>query len=688
MTDFRHENKLIHEKSPYLLQHAHDPVEWHPWGKEAFERAKQMDKPIFLSIGYATCHWCHVMERESFEDEEVAHILNEVFVNVMVDREELPEIDALYMELGQALMATAGGWPLNVILTPDLKPFFAVTYLPPRMQKELIGLSEFSRQIHMLWKSPERSQIIEQADRVVELFQEASITHGTELPSSDTLLDAMEELYEVVDPVFGGIRGEPKFPISYSCDAFLTFSKMHKESRALFYVELTLDRMHRGGIYDHLGGGFSRYAMDVMWHLPHFEKTLIDNSLLASTYLAAWTLTKRDEYKEIVCETLDYLLSHLGCGEGGFFSAEDADLERQEGLYYTWTIQEIEEVLEGEEFELFCNYYGVSESGNFEGRNVLHANMTLTEFAEALSIKPMEVKKRLDEAKESLKRRREERPRPFVDDKILCSSNGFAAHVFALAGAAFKESRYKEAACHALSFIRSHNWQEGRLLRRYRDGEARFAAGLDDYAALIKASLTLFETGCGSDYLSWAIEMTDLARREFKEKNGAFFQTAEEEEMLVRRCELYDGAEPSSNAVHAENLLRLYQMTEEKKYLLQAEDIFRAAKNFIESFPAGATYHLTSLQRYFDASALTFVIALNEKREGEEEILTALASRFIPNKAVIWKTPDDSLIDKLLSLHADKGPIEEETTLYLCAREHCEAPLAGKEKILERIERI
>ncbi len=688
MTDSEYTNQLIGEKSPFLQMHVQKPVNWFPWGKEAFEFAKSQDKPIFLSIGYATCHWCHVMDREAFESEEVARVLNEVFVCIMVDREELPEIDSLYMELSQALMSTAGGWPLNVILTPDLKPFFAVTYLPAKTQKGLIGLTEFAKQIQILWLSEERSQIVEQADKVVELFAEGSPSKGSEVPTKELLQLCVEELFVVVDPVYGGMKGEPKFPISYVCDFLLVFSIAMGDSRSLFYVDLTLDRMHRGGIYDQLGGGFARYAVDGMWNLPHFEKTLVDNAILAKSYLQAFRARKNSVHEEVCRETLDYLLNHLTSSDGGFWSAEDADLEEKEGLYYTWTMHEIDAVLEGDELDLFCSYYGVTGSGNFEGRNILHANLPMTECAEALSLPLEEIKQRLDSSKAKLKKKRDERTPTFVDDKIICSSNGFAIATLALAGRAINVPRYVEAAQKAATFLQMNHWQDGKLLRRYRDGEAGFHAGLDDYAAVINAALTLFETGCGVEYLRWAIEMTGLVRREFKEKDGAFFQTDVEEDIIIRKCDFYDGAEPSANAVHAENLLRLYQMTGDEKYLCQAEDVFRAANEFIRTFPQGACYYLLALQRYYDAKAPAIVIALNENRDLEEELSAAFFSHYVPHGVVVWKREGDALIDKLLACHADKTPIDGKTTVYLCTQEECEPPLVEREQILGRIRKL
>lgn len=374
-------NRLIHQKSPYLLQHAHNPVDWYPWGEEAFEAAKKEDKPIFLSIGYATCHWCHVMERESFENVEIAQLLNQTFINIKVDREELPDVDSLYMEFAQSMMAGAAGWPLNVLLTPHLQPFFATTYLPPHSSHGFMGLNDLVRRIAELWATEEKLKIADQAEKIVEVFASNVHSKGEQLASADIITAAADLLYKMADPVYGGIRGAPKFPIGYQYSFLLRYYKRFKDTRSLFLAEKTLEMMHRGGIYDHLGGGFSRYSVDEKWLVPHFEKMLYDNAILAQAYLEGWQLTKRAPFRQVCEEILNYVLRDMTHPEGGFYSAEDADSEGQEGLFYTWTEQEILEALGTTEGKRFCEFYGVTPSGNFEGRNILHTPFSLEEFA-------------------------------------------------------------------------------------------------------------------------------------------------------------------------------------------------------------------------------------------------------------------------------------------------------------------
>jgi uncharacterized protein YyaL (SSP411 family) len=679
-------NHLANEKSPYLMQHAHNPVDWYPWGQEAFDLAKSADRPIFLSIGYATCHWCHVMERESFADPEVAKVLNEVFVCVKVDREELPEVDAVYMELAQALMSSAGGWPLNMVLTPDLKPFFAVTYLPPKARRGSMGLVDFAAQIRMIWQSGERMQLVEQADRIVDLFQKAAARGpGVEMPTEEDLLQAVEFLFQSADPINGGSKGEPKFPLGYQADFLLQFTRSRGDSRALFYVELTLDHMARGGIYDHIGGGFCRYSVDERWVVPHFEKMLYDNAILAKAYLNAWKLTRKPHYAAVCRETLGYVLREMQHAEGGFCSAQDADTEGQEGLYYTWTLAELQEALPPQDVELCARYYGITQEGHVEGRSVVHCAHSLEEFAEKLRVDPSALQERLQKIRGALFQRRERRVHPFKDDKILSSWNGLMIDACARAGSALQEPVFTEAALKAARFIRSHLWKEGRLLRRFRDGDARFRAGLDEYSFLIHGVLSLFEEGLGTEWLAWALEMSVVLEREFKIKGGAFYQTDGQEPLLVRKCEFYDGSEPSGNAVHADNLLRLFQITQEEKYLEQAEDVLKAARAHIQAYPPGACYHLLVLQRYLDAKAPTVVAALDQQSRLQEVLERAFRESFCPHAAVVWKRAGDQQATALLPGHADKLPVDGQTAVYICSQEGCAPPLLTEEEILHAI---
>ncbi|MCB1181283.1 MAG: thioredoxin domain-containing protein [Chlamydiia bacterium] len=682
-------NRLVNEKSPYLLQHAHNPIDWYPWGEEAFVAAKEEDKPIFLSIGYATCHWCHVMEEESFSNPDVAKFMNKTFVNIKVDREEMPEVDSLYMEFAQAIMSGGAGWPLNVILTPDLMPFFATTYLPPETGQGMMGLRSLSNRIDEIWKNPEeREKVVFQAGKIVEVFASSIQVGGNELPTQDQIGEAANLLFKMADPIYGGTKGVPKFPIGFQVGFLLRFVKKTADSRALFYVERTLDMMHRGGIYDHLGGGFSRYTVDERWQVPHFEKMLYDNAILARSYLEAWEFTRHHFYREVCQEILGYISREMTDEQGGFFSAQDADSEGEEGQYYTWSKQELEKILDGK-FSLFSAYYGVTPGGNFGGRNILHTPLPIDEFAKERGIDTVSMKKEIDTLKSKLFEVREKRGKPQKDDKVIASWNGLMIYSFAEAGRAFHSKEYLSIAHKAALFIKNVMWKDEILYRRWRGGETRFEGCLDDYAFVISGFLSLFEADLGTEWLKLAIEMSLVLKREFKSGNGAFFLTkGQDPSLLIRRCEFYDGAEPSGNAVHAENLFRLYQMTGDIDYKNQMEDILKGAKDHIAMYPPGACYHLMALQRYYDTSAPTIVIALNEEEQYAHEIARIIAGSFIPHKSVIWRHEGDGELLRLISGTLDKVPAEGKTTVYLCQKGVCREPLTELSKIWEALERL
>ncbi len=675
-------NRLIHEKSPYLLQHAHNPVNWYPWGSDAFDAAKDSQKPIFLSIGYATCHWCHVMEQESFEDEEVANALNNAFICIKVDREEHPEIDSLYMEFAQTMIVGSAGWPLNIILTPDLKPFFAATYLPKESTKGLVGVIELTEKIGELWRSDEQERIISQADRIVDIFRANVHLQGSEIPLEDPINITADILFRVADPIWGGMRGSPKFPLGYQANFLLRHFLRSQDSRALFLVEKTLEMMHRGGLYDHLAGGFHRYSVDEHWHIPHFEKMLYDNALLASAYLEAWRITNRPIYKEVCQSILEYIARDMTDPEGGFYSALDADTGGVEGLYYTWTRDEVLAILGETEGTLFSDFYGIYDHGPVEGRSVIHMITSLEEFAANRALDIGELQENLSVSRQKLLQMRETRLRPLRDDKVITSWNGLMIRAFCEAGFFMHNQKYIDVAAKAAQFIRNKLYINNKLMRRYREGEARFFAGLDDYAFFISSLLSLFEAGQGQEWLTLALELTDLVQQDFKAENGAFYQASGEDEfLLIRKTQFSDGAEPSGNAVHAENLLRLYQITNNKIYLTQAEDIFKAAKQFIDVYPLGYCYSLIGLERYYDPKKASIVIALNSKNDFKPDIEDALRNRQSSHHAIIWCHPGDT------GSHV-KPTLNDATTLYICHEGSCQKPLTSKEEILKALNEI
>lgn len=681
-----HTNRLINEKSPYLLQHAHNPVDWYPWGPEAFKVAKMSDKPIFLSIGYATCHWCHVMERESFENASIAKLLNETFINVKVDREEMPELDSLYMEFAQGMMAGSAGWPLNVILTPDLEPFFAATYLPPFSKHGLMGLNELILRIQDIWKGEERENVMAQAAQVVEVFTHTVHVQGDELPDSDQLQDMLDFLFKLADPIYGGMKGTPKFPIGYQYNFILRYGTKHDDSRALFFVERTLDMMNRGGIFDHLGGGFSRYSVDEAWLTPHFEKMLYDNALLSHAYLEAWQITKKELYKEINISILDYILREMQYQKGGFYSAEDADTDGHEGLFYTWTQEEIKEILGEEQSLLFCDFYHVSREGNFENRNILHTPLRIEEYTAKRGLDVEKCKPLLEEQRKKLFEKRALRKHPLKDDKILSSWNGLMIFSMIETASAFQIKKYRDAAIKAAEFIKDNMWVEGTLYHRWREGEASFNAGLDDFAFLIRGALSLFEADAGNEWLEWALELNQTLRAKFKVDNGAYFQTdGSDQSIIIRKCQFSDGAEPSGNAIQCENLLRLFQLTLDEQYLNDAADILKGVKKYLDSYAPGYCYHMINLNRYYDKQIPTFVIALNKKEEYREELFNALYQEFIPHKAIVWRRIEDEELFHLLPFTKEQPPVDNKTTLYLCRFGQCLAPITDLSEMLKVI---
>lgn len=681
-------NRLIHQKSPYLLQHAHNPVDWYPWGDEAFKAAQEQDKPIFLSIGYASCHWCHVMEKESFEDVEIARQLNETFINVKLDREELPEIDSLYMEFAQSMMAGAAGWPLNLILTPSLVPIFASTYMPPNDKNGMMGLSGLIDKINEIWEGEDRSKITEQADKVLGFFSQAVHTYGDELPDEQLIGETSDLLLKMGDSAYGGINKAPKFPLSYQYDFLMNDYALRKEFRALFFVERSLEMMGRGGIRDHLGGGFSRYSVDEKWFLPHFEKMLYDNAILASTYFYAWQLTAKDLYYGISKEILDYVLRELTHQDGGFYSAEDADSEGEEGLYYTWTFDEIQNIL-GQNTPVFASYYSLLPEGNFEGRNILFQRESLTDYSKHYHVPLEELEENLTTSRALLFRQRQQRQHPFKDDKILVSWNGLMIHAMAEFGATQASPVYLDAAESAARFILKNMVRDGWLLHRWRAGEAMFNAGLDDYAFFIKGLITLFNVTGASVWLKAAIDFTKLLHDFFKAEDGGYFQTdGNDKNIILRKTQFSDGAEPSGNAIHAENLLRLYQITSEDNYLDDAEDVLCAVTELIEQYAPGYCYHMINLQRFYHHKAPVVFIALNRQKDYFTEIRSAIYSRFIPFISVVWIDASDHVLEQLVPSAGDKQPQQDQTTLYICYEGACQPPIVGLDKIIEAIEKL
>ncbi|WP_199614799.1 thioredoxin domain-containing protein [Paenibacillus alkalitolerans] len=674
----RNPNRLINEKSPYLLQHAYNPVDWYPWGEQAFAKAKTEDKPIFLSIGYSTCHWCHVMERESFEDQEVAELLNRDYISIKVDREERPDVDNLYMTVCQA-MTGKGGWPLTIVMTPEKKPFFAGTYFPKKRKFGRHGLMEILTQISEKWRDA-RDEVVETSNSVVEQTSQRAISRLKGEVSEATLDESFVMYSQLFDGEHGGFGDAPKFPTPHNLMLLLRYNAYTGEDRALAIVEKTLDAMHRGGIYDHIGFGFSRYSTDHQWLVPHFEKMLYDNALLAMAYIEAYQVTGKRKYADVAERIFEYVLRDMTDEQGGFYSAEDADSEGEEGKFYVWTPDEIAKVLGSDDGELFCELYDITEAGNFEGHsipNLLHG--TLEDRAKRGKSDPNEWLDRVEAMRAKLFANRERRVHPGKDDKILTSWNGLMIAALAKASAAFDRQDYADAARRAAAFVlRELRTPEGRLLARYRDGEAAFPGYIDDYAFLVWGLIELYEATFEIEHLREALTLTRESIRLFwDEQDGGFFFYGEDAEQLFTRMkEVYDGAMPSGNSASAYNLLRLARLTGDTKLADYAERTFRAFAGAVQRYPTGHALMLTALSIAY-GKPQEIVIAGDPGAEDTKELVREVRRRFLPNAVAAFRPSahEETQVAQVLPHIADKTMRNGRATAYVCENYACQSPV-------------
>ena len=603
----RFTNRLIEESSPYLLQHAHNPVNWYAWSDEAFERAKRENKPIFLSVGYSTCHWCHVMERESFEDEEIAAYLNQHFIAIKVDREERPDIDSVYMS-AVTLLTGRGGWPMTVIMTPDKEPFFGGTYFPPRrgVRGNRAGLVDILAEMLSVYTN-EPTQVVARAQEISQrVEQAAALQPGPGVPSDKTIVVAVQNLARGFDRVDGGFSGAPKFPQPSRLSLLLRYARRTGDAGATAMVATTLDKMAAGGIYDHVGGGFHRYSTDAKWLVPHFEKMLYDNAQLAVVYLEAWQHTGYPAYQRIAREILDYVAREMTAPEGGFYSATDADSPTpsghdEEGWFFTWTPDELERLLGADDAAVVSAAYGVTRRGNFEGRNILHRVKTNREVGAQLRIPPKRVAEVLASARATLYEARELRPPPIRDGKIIAAWNGMMITAFARAGFALDEPRYTTVAAGAARFVLDQmRAKDGALVRTYRNGKKASSSFLDDYAFMVGACLDLYEATGDVQWLERAVELqSDQDARYLDSQSGGYYLTASEgETLLVREKPAYDRAVPSGNSVAARNLLRLHDFTGDAKWRSSAESLFASLGFRVTRSPNGYPLLLVALDHY------------------------------------------------------------------------------------------
>ncbi|MFX1265845.1 MAG: thioredoxin domain-containing protein, partial [Promethearchaeota archaeon] len=598
------QNRLISEKSPYLLQHAYNPVDWHPWGEEAFELAKKEDKPIFLSIGYSTCHWCHVMAHESFENDEVAQLMNDTFVNIKVDREERPDIDRVYMEVAQ-LMTGRGGWPLTIIMTPDKEPFYAATYIPKESRYGQPGMMELIPKLGEIWES-DRANISDVTSRIKDtLTQKKAEGVGRNLDIDDIEM-AFTLFSRRFDDRKGGFGSAPKFPSPHNLMFLLRYWKRTGDDWALHMVERTLRAMRDGGIFDHVGYGFHRYSTDANWLLPHFEKMLYDQAMLVFAYIEAFEATRKPEYARVANEIIEYVLRDMTSKDGAFYSAEDADSEGVEGKFYVWSSKEIEDVLSKKEAAALSRMYNIRTEGNFReeatgeetGQNIPHVTRTLDDVAKEMGEDTVTLMQTLQSARQKLLSVREKRVRPHLDDKSLTDWNGLFIAALAKAGRALDNVDYVATAERAVEFFLSNlKDDQGRLLHRFRDGESSVNAFLDDYAFFVWGLLELYETTFDPRYLEMARDMTtDQISHFWDESEGAFFFTAHDsEDLLVRKKNVYDGAIPSGNSVSMLNLIRLARLLGDNELENKADMIGKAFSHEISRMQTAYSFMLVAL---------------------------------------------------------------------------------------------
>ncbi|MDD2554108.1 MAG: thioredoxin domain-containing protein [Desulfotomaculaceae bacterium] len=683
-------NRLIKEKSPYLLQHANNPVDWYPWADEAFEKAKREDKPVFLSIGYSTCHWCHVMERESFEDSEVAGILNNGFVSIKVDREERPDIDHIYMSVCQA-MTGQGGWPLTVLMTPEKKPFFAGTYFPKHEKWGRPGLVEILTGVGEKWKL-DRASLAEAGEQVVTaLFAGKRDSQGQEL-TEETLLQTFFQARGMFDKEFAGFGTAPKFPTPHNLTFLLRYWKRRNDKEALDMVEHTLERMYRGGIYDHIGYGFSRYSTDRKWLVPHFEKMLYDNALLALAYIEGYQATGRKLYARVAKEILTYVLRDMTSPEGGFYSAEDADSEGEEGKFYVWTPAEIKDILGDKDGEIYCSLFDITAKGNFEGRNIpnLIAAPPFNEAGE-LTHGAEENAGYIESLRNKLFNARKKRVHPYKDDKVLTSWNGLMIAALARGAAVFGEAAYREAAVSAVEFIMQKlRRTDGRLLARYRDGEAAYPAYLDDYAFLAWGLWELYEADFAVSYLERALALTSQMIDLFwdAENGGFYFNGKDAEQLISRPKEVYDGAMPSGNSVALLNLLRLARLTANEKLTEIAERQIKAFSGSIGQYPWGYTHFLMGID-FMLGPTREIVIAGRAGETDTESMLRAVRQTFMPDTVMALHPEGEAggEIEKLVPFMEEQRSVDGKAAAYVCENYACQAPVTDLEQFVEMLRR-
>ncbi|MCG6909261.1 MAG: thioredoxin domain-containing protein [Deltaproteobacteria bacterium] len=680
----RYTNRLFLEPSPYLLQHAHNPVDWYPWGDEAFETARRKNRPVLLSVGYSTCHWCHVMEEESFEDEEIAGVINDNYVAIKVDREERPDVDAVYMAAVQALTG-GGGWPMTVWLTPDKKPFYAGTYFPAR-DGDRGGSVGFLTLLQKISESfAGRRDIVEKTSEQLTSAVRRMVRPetGSGLPGDDILQQAVYTFRNRFDHLEGGLQGAPKFPSTLSSRLLFRFERRNPGAGVLDMARLSLDKMADGGIYDHVGGGFHRYSTDARWLVPHFEKMLYDNALLVMDYIEGYQVFGDERYRRVAGETLDYVRHDMTSPEGAFYAATDADSltpegRREEGYFFTWTPEELEAVLGKELASVARAYYAVGPAPNFEGRHILHRQASVEAVAERLGISEKKLVEAVVEIRTRLKAAREVRPSPGRDEKVLVAWNGLMISAFARAGFTLHHDAYIRSAVDAAGFIVDHMQVEGRLYRSYQEGRIRHLAYLDDYAFFTASLLDLYEATGDLGWFARARELENVLAEHYEDREaGGFFMTGDNQETLIAREKPnFDGAMPSGNAVAVMNLLRLAAFTSDPSYTARADKAFKSLSGLLAANPTGFAALLTALDFRLDQPREIIIVTPEGRPDLAEPFLGVLRKQFTPNRVltVVEDGKKRNAVEAAVPIVRNRPLLEGKATAYVCVGNACKLP--------------
>ena len=679
-------NRLINETSPYLLQHANNPVDWYPWGEEALEKARTEDKPILLSIGYSACHWCHVMERESFEDPNVASLMNRSFVSIKVDREERPDLDSIYMQAVQALTGQ-GGWPMTVFLKPSGEPFYGGTYFPPEDRGQMPGFPRLLRAMDEVYRTRRTDIDNASAQLVDRLRQTSRMKSQSDLLHKDLLEEAFLHLSPGFDEENGGFGGAPKFPQPMIYDFLLRYSHSSRNPKALHMLNLSLEKMALGGMYDQLGGGFHRYSTDSYWLVPHFEKMLYDNALLSKLYLHAYQSTGHELYLRIVQETLDYVLREMTSKEGGFYSSQDADSEGEEGKFFVWTPQQVQEVLGREDAKIFCAYYDITPTGNFEGSNILNVPLDAEVVMDQVDVDPDVLEDILSEGKRKLLEVRNRRIAPDRDDKVLTAWNGLMLRSFAEAAAALGRQDYKDAVVANADFVTRNLQQEGRILRTYKDGQARLNGYLEDYSFLADGLIAVYELTFDSRWLDEAQRVADgMIALFWDQEDQVFYDTGKDHEtLLVRPRDIFDNAAPCGSSVAADALMRLALLTGNEEYRNFAAAVLRSMGPMLSQYPNGMGRWLAALDFYLSEPKEIAIVGPKDSPD-VKAMVEVVHGQYLPNRVLAATEQGDPAGSHSMPLLRHRTMVSGAPAAYVCHNYVCQLPVTDPADLASQLE--